>query len=61
MKKEYIIFNNTMAGKLMASGFVLKRMGKSHKNPNLNIFFFNESEDLLKKIEEIKAETSNVN
>jgi hypothetical protein len=54
MKKEYIVFNNRLAGFLMLSGFPLKRMGKSDKNPNLNIFFFNESKELLNKINEFK-------
>jgi hypothetical protein len=55
MKKEYIIFSNRLAGFLMMSGYVLKRMGKSDKEgSNRNIFFFNESPELLKKIEEYK-------
>lgn len=54
MKKEYIVFNQRLAGFLMMSKFVLKRMGKSDKDPNKNVFFFNESEDLFKKIEEFK-------
>jgi hypothetical protein len=39
----------------MQKGFVLKRMGKSDKNEKLNIFFFNESDDLLKSINEYKT------
>ncbi len=55
MKKEYIVFNQRLAGYLMMNKFVLKRMGKSDKEgSNLNIFFFNESEDLLKKVDEFK-------
>lgn len=55
MKKEYIVFNQKLAGYLMMNNFILKRMGKSDKpNSNLNIFFFNESPDLLKKINEFK-------
>lgn len=53
MKKEYIVFNMRLAGYLMQQGFVLKRMGKSDKEgSNLNIFFFNESEELLNKIKQ---------
>lgn len=55
MKKEYIVFSNQLAGYLMMNKFPLKRMGKSDKKgSSLNIFFFNESEDLLRKIEEFK-------
>lgn len=58
MKKEYIVFNQTLAGFLMMNKFILKRMGKSNKQgSNLNIFFFNESEDLLRKVEEYKKLT----
>lgn len=56
MKKERIIFNNRLAGYLMYKGFVLKKMGKSDKKgSNLNIYFFNESDDLHKRIEEFKS------
>lgn len=56
MKKEYIIFSQKLAGYLMMSGFVLKRIGKSDKQGSrLNIFFFNESNDLLQRIEEFKT------
>ncbi len=54
MKKEYIIFNQRLAGYLMQSGFVLKRLEISNKNPNYNIFFFNESQELLEKIKGFK-------
>lgn len=55
MKKEYIIFNQRLAGYLMQSGFVLKRMGKSDKDVTKNIFFFNESDELLKVVKEYKT------
>lgn len=52
MKREYIVFNQRLAGYLMQNGFVLKRMGKSNQEgSNRNIFFFNESNDLLEKIQ----------
>lgn len=55
MKKEYIVFNQRLAGYLMMSGFVLKRMGKSDKEDrNKNVFFFNGSDDLFKKISDYK-------
>jgi hypothetical protein len=51
MKKEYIVFNQKLAGYLMQCGFVLKRIEKTIKNnSNRNIFFFNESDELMEKI-----------
>jgi hypothetical protein len=56
MKKEHIIFSQKLAGELMIRGFVLKRMDKTFKdNSNRNIFFFNESEELLKFVKEYKT------
>lgn len=53
MKKEYIVFSQKLAGELMIRGFVLKRMDKTFRdNSNRNIFFFNESDELLKTVEE---------
>jgi hypothetical protein len=54
MKKEYIIFNQRLAGYLMQCGFVLKRMGKSDKDVTRNIFFFNESHELLEQVRHFK-------
>jgi hypothetical protein len=58
MKKEYVIFNQRLAGYLMMNGFVLKHMEKSDRN-NKNIFFFNESEELFNKIKEFKITIQN--
>lgn len=56
MKKEYIVFSMKLAGMLMQEGFVLKRMEKTtRENSNRNVFFFNESDELLKVIEVYKA------
>lgn len=56
MKREYIVFNQRMAGYLMQQGFVLKRIEKTKKaDSNRNIFIFNENEDLLKAIEQYKS------
>jgi hypothetical protein len=56
MKKEYIVFSMKLAGKLMQEGFVLKRMEKTTRNnSNRNVFFFNESEELLKFVKEYKT------
>lgn len=55
MKKEYIIFNQRLAGLLMQQGFVLKRMEKTTRsNSNRNVFIFNESEDLIRIVEDFK-------
>lgn len=55
MKKDYAIFNMRLAGRLMADGFVLRGMKKRDKEGSrLNVFFFKETDELLKKIEEFK-------
>lgn len=56
MKKEYIVFSMKLAGHLMQKGFVLKRMEKTNRdNSNRNVFYFNESEDLLRIVEKYKS------
>jgi hypothetical protein len=56
MKKEYIIFNQRLAGFLMMNGFVLKRMEKSkYTDSKMNVFIFNESENLLEAINSYKS------
>lgn len=56
MKKEYIVFNQRLAGYLMQQGFVLKRMEKSNQeNSNRNVFVFNNTDDLIKKVKEYKV------
>jgi hypothetical protein len=53
MKKEYIVFSQRLCGELMIRGFVLKRMEKTTRdNSNRNVFFFNESDELLKVVED---------
>lgn len=54
MKKEYIVFSQQLAGRLMIQGFGLKRVEKSKKDKDRNIFIFNESVDLLSFIEQYK-------
>lgn len=54
MKKEYIVFSMRLAGELMAQGFVLKRMERTTRNSNRNVFIFNESEELLSFVENYK-------
>jgi len=53
VKKEYVIFNQRLAGYLMQKGFVLKRMEKSNKS-NRNVFIFNNTDDLIEKIKNYK-------
>lgn len=56
MKKEYIVFSMKLAGFLMQKGFVLKRMEKTNRdNSNRNVFYFNETEDLLLAVEQFKT------
>jgi hypothetical protein len=55
MKKEYVVFNQRLAGYLMLKGFPLKHIERSEKT-NKNIFFFNESDELFKKIKEFKED-----
>lgn len=58
MKKDYIVFSMKLAGKLMQEGFVLKRMEKTTRNnSNRNVFFFNESDQLLKSVEDYKTKS----
>lgn len=55
MAKDYIVFNMKLAGKLMSMGFVLRKMAKTNKEgSNRNVFYFNESENLIKEIEKYK-------
>lgn len=55
MKKEYVIYNQKLAGYLMQQGFVLKRMEKTtQENSNRNVFIFNNTESLIQIIKEYK-------
>jgi hypothetical protein len=57
MRKEYVVFNQRLAGFLMMNGFVLKRLDKSkHNGSNRNVFIFNDSENLIKTIDTYKVE-----
>lgn len=56
MKKEYIIFNQRVAGQLMSMGFVLKRMEKTKQdNSNRNVFIFNNTDELIEKLNLINS------
>lgn len=53
MKREYVIFNQRLAGYLMQQGFVLKRMEKSNQEgSNRNVFIFNNTNDLVNSIKQ---------
>lgn len=59
MKKEYIVFSMKLAGYLMQRGFVLKRMEKTTRDQsNRNVFYFNESDDLLNVVDKYKSKTN---
>lgn len=59
-KKPYIIFNMKLAGQLMIMGFVLKKMEQTTKEGSRrNVFFFNESEELVKEVENFKSKKLN--
>jgi hypothetical protein len=53
MKKEYVIFNQRLAGFLMMNGFPLKHIERNELT-NKNLFFFNESDELFKTIKNYK-------
>jgi hypothetical protein len=48
--KKTVVFNQKVAGYLMLKGFTLKGIEKYHKNPNMNVFIFNDSEQLKEQI-----------
>jgi hypothetical protein len=56
MKEHIPIFHNSLAGYLMWKGFVLQGIEKSKNSGdrNLNIYYFNDSEQLQNKINEYK-------
>lgn len=56
MIKNISIFNNKLAGFLMYKGFVLQKIGisKNSKERKLNIYYFNDNEDIKKSINEFK-------
>ena len=50
--KKMVVFNQRVAGYLMLRGFVLKGINKYHKNPYMNVFIFNDTEELRRAISE---------
>jgi hypothetical protein len=50
--KKTVVFNQKVAGYLMLKGFTLKGIEKAHKNQNMNVFIFNDSDQLKEQISE---------
>jgi hypothetical protein len=48
-----VIYSQKMAAKLMLKGFILQGMEKNSKYPNKNIFYFNDTEELKKTMNEL--------
>lgn len=48
-----IIYSQKMAAKLMLKGFILQGMEKNSKYQNKNIFYFNDTEELRKVMNEL--------
>ena len=53
--KMITIFNQRLCGYLMMKGFVLVAMSENHQCAGKNVFFFNDSDDLQKSIQEYKT------
>lgn len=47
------IYSQKVAAKLMLKGFVLIGMGKNHKKEDKNTFYFKDSDELKKALNEI--------
>lgn len=52
--KMITIFNQKLCGYLMTKGFVLVSMSKNKHDSSKNVFFFSDSDELRKTIEEYK-------
>ena len=50
----FVIFNQTIAAKLMLKGFKLIKVDKDKNNPYLNVYLFVKTDELLKSLEQIK-------
>jgi hypothetical protein len=48
--KKTVVFNQKVAGYLMLKGFTLKGIEKAYKNPNMNVFIFDDSDQLKEQI-----------
>ncbi|MDD6466603.1 MAG: hypothetical protein PUF50_00270 [Erysipelotrichaceae bacterium] len=52
-KKIKTIYSQRVAGLLMTKGFVLLGMDRNRNGSNKNVFYFNESETLLKELDNL--------
>lgn len=51
--RKFVVFNQKVCGFLLLHGFVLKGIEKSNKpNSEMNVFIFNDSQELRTKIGE---------
>jgi hypothetical protein len=50
--KKMVVFNQKVAGYLMLRKFTLKDINKNNRNPKMNVFIFDDTEDLRKAISE---------
>lgn len=51
-EKTIVVFSQKLCGWLMFMGFVLVDMRQSYKGDGRNVFFFNNSEEIRKRIAE---------
>lgn len=54
-RKMKTIFSQRLAGYLMIKGFVLVGMEQGRNNTGKNVFYFNDSDELSKTMEEYKS------
>lgn len=52
------VFNNKIAGQLLAEGFVLYDTHPNKNNPNVKVFRFENGEDLQTRLKELKKQYS---
>jgi hypothetical protein len=58
--KKYVVFNQKVCGFLLLHGFVIKGIEKSNKpESKMNVFIFNDTEELRSKISEYDNFISN--
>lgn len=54
-EKPFVINSQRLAGYLMMRGFVLRGMGRNHRYPDRNVFFFKDTDDLKRAIEDYRS------
>ncbi|MDU4750289.1 MAG: hypothetical protein E6X86_04595 [Clostridium butyricum] len=48
------VFNNEIAGKLLAEGFKIHDIQSNRNNPNVNVFRFYKTDNLSNRLEELR-------